>query len=165
MNIMNMKSRIPAIVYVKGFAMRSFGHAAVKKTQGRGLVTPTAMRSERKKERNKILLMITYWKLKEEHEEMNLLDRNGLLDKLSECKDWDNNISQDKGILLWHYTELEHCLNYTVRCYQYNKDLQYDNIWLYLVHWHILIDMLARSNSIFRIVNLLDYLGEQILMS
>ena len=53
MNMMNMKSRIPAIVYVKGFAMRSFGHAAVKKTQGRGLVTPTAMRSERKKERKK----------------------------------------------------------------------------------------------------------------
>ena len=57
--MMNMKSRIPAIVYVKGFAIKSFGHAAVKKTQGRGLVTPAPIRLERVK--NKNLQMITYY--------------------------------------------------------------------------------------------------------
>ena len=57
--MMNMKSRMPAIVYVKGFAIKSFGHAAVKKTQGRGLVTPAPFRLERVK--NKNLDMITYY--------------------------------------------------------------------------------------------------------
>ena len=53
MKTVNMKSSIPAIVYVKGLAIKSLGQAAVRNTHGRGRVTPKKSEKNKKNKKNK----------------------------------------------------------------------------------------------------------------